>query len=344
MKLLLLIILLTACTKTDEATIKSEGAASMKHTWFKTPTEIKNTVENTFNITISDREKGDYFSTLGSLYGEFSEGEMQYTLNKPDGAYLLGLDIVSTWLSKRLLLEHLIRQLQMMVNSSESEKGHRSRTPDIKIDTPSLPAPSVVEQKDETAYDEKRNFYLFGSVVAGEVANPYAQSFSDITSKEQCSACYADDSKDWCDCPDDVILGQFYQGKSMTYEDSKRIMHNIQDVGEFIGVPIDNMSASITVGGKTYPHTAFYLLHMVFIPALQAQQTSCAAYFPISPEEDPFADMDAEEDGNVDAGEDNGMAEEEQIFCSDFAAWQKVVHAMLMSGPFFVHLDTRKED
>lgn len=116
--------------------------------------------------------------------------------------------------------------------------------------------------------------------------------------------CFVDDNKDWCDFDDEITLGMFSKDNLPTRkEDRKRIMHNIQDIGDFLQLTIDNRVSidAFCQPNSTCQHVPQYLLDKVFIPALQEQSN----------------------DKNI----------------RDRSAWQQVVHAILMSGGFFTNIE-----
>lgn len=116
--------------------------------------------------------------------------------------------------------------------------------------------------------------------------------------------CFADDSKDWCDFDDQIVLGMFDKKNfPRSKEQRKRVMHNIQDIGDFLRVPIDNR---VTVDAKCQDNTACqhapqYLLDRVFIPSLQQPSPSATS--------------------------------------RDNLAWQQVIYTILLSGPFFTNIE-----
>ena len=118
------------------------------------------------------------------------------------------------------------------------------------------------------------------------------------------NGCFADDSKDWCDFDDQVVLGMFDQGNfPQSKEQRKRVMHNIQDIGDFLRVTIDNrVTVEAKCNGNTdCQHAPQYLLDKVFIPALK-------------PPAEPKT-------------------------ASDRLAWQQVIYTILLSGPFFTNIE-----
>lgn len=88
-------------------------------------------------------------------------------------------------------------------------------------------------------------------------------------SAEDTQKCFENDASDWCDFDDGLttralseIPGLEPQRLSKTLK--KRIMHNIQDIGEFMLLSIDN---NLMIDG-TNQHAPAMLLEKVFIPTL----------------------------------------------------------------------------
>lgn len=134
--------------------------------------------------------------------------------------------------------------------------------------------------------------------------------------------CYEMDSVAWCDCFDKIELGRYDSTTVLTLEDRKRLMHNIQDIGEFLNIPIDD---KLYIDAAKSIHAAQYLLDNVFIPNLNS----------------PHRESDQQESETVtDVTESSDYAyeEEEEILASDHEAWVKVVYTIMMSGPVFMNL------
>lgn len=115
--------------------------------------------------------------------------------------------------------------------------------------------------------------------------------------------CFTDDSKDWCDFDDQIVLGMFDKNNfPQSKEQRKRVMHNIQDIGDFLRVTIDNrVTVDAKCNGDTdCQHAPQYLLDNVFISALQPSTAKVAG---------------------------------------DRLAWQQVIYTILLSGPFFTNIE-----
>ena len=137
-----------------------------------------------------------------------------------------------------------------------------------------------------------------------------------VDKEENCDACYNDKGRTWCDCDDKITLdSHFAEGE----EFQKRIMHNIQDIGEFLNMAIDN---KLLVEG--FKHAPDYLYRQVFIPNLDAE-ISCNTI--------------QQESGIVDR---DGVTKQKKAGPAHLEAWRKVIHAILMSGPFYLNLDNRE--
>ncbi len=88
------------------------------------------------------------------------------------------------------------------------------------------------------------------------------------------ASCFADDTKDWCDFKDGVTLGslsaQSLDPATLSKEWRKRLMHNIQDVAEFMLLAVDN---NLKIPG-TETHAAQYLLDDVFLDELKGAEVT----------------------------------------------------------------------
>lgn len=156
--------------------------------------------------------------------------------------------------------------------------------------------------------DADNNIYLFNG-------NRYTHHSDD-------DSCYADDSKDWCNYQDNITLGEFHKS-DLTKKQRKRIMHNIQDISDFLGLSVDN---ELKVSGGR--HAAQMLLDDVFIPNLHSQ------------DDDASCSPSTSDDNDVYGGDSDGYnsSDNQTLYC-DYDAWQQVIHAMLLSGEFFLRLN-----
>ena len=312
----LILMLLVSCMNTeDTALVKGGGASDQNAVWFRSPEVLKETIIKTFCINLEgNTEEGenkvsDYIYTIGTMYGNPDMGNMRTPLQEPDGAYLLALDIVSMWLSRELLQKQYIVQEKYRDNQ------------DIQFTEDSACA--------ENPKDSENNHYLFNGTRYTRHA---------IRDAATCASCYSDSSRAWCDCKDNVYLGQFSEEISLNQAQRKRIMHNIQDISDFLGVPIDNELSS-----NDGRHVPSMLLDDVFIPALAAKNCSINELFgrvsdDVRVSMEDTGDAEGEE---VDFSEEEmGEQDQQASICTDFIAWQQVVHALLMSGPFYMKLET----
>ena len=82
--------------------------------------------------------------------------------------------------------------------------------------------------------------------------------------------CFEDDSKDWCDYQDNIrvnsLTKQGINPQNLSIEWKKRIMHNIQDIGEFMLLSIDN---TLKIPDNSERHAAQYLMEEIFLKALE---------------------------------------------------------------------------
>lgn len=230
----LLILMLLACGREKVSSPKEEKIFALgtdeRQVWFKTPDEVENEIVS-WGINLNMREKSLYISTLGTLYGRFDEDVLDSPLDSPNSVYVLALDIVSNWLSDRLI------------------------------------------QKQEMHGSE---FMFHGSNAPPDTNN-----------------CFADDSEAWCDFDDAITVDMYSKDNPpVSREEKKKIMHNIQDIADFLGLIVDNL---LLLPG--YDHVPHFILEKIFIPNLKQDDTY---------------------------------------------AWQKTVHALLMSGQFFMKLNIER--
>ena len=98
-------------------------------------------------------------------------------------------------------------------------------------------------------------------------AQPYL--FEGLQLSPPDAGCFDDDTKDWCDVTDGVKVNSMstagLTSTTMTKSWRKRLMHNIQDIGEFMYLSIDNQ---LMMGDGSGRHSCSYLLEEVFLPAL----------------------------------------------------------------------------
>lgn len=89
--------------------------------------------------------------------------------------------------------------------------------------------------------------------------------------------CFADDAMPWCDFKDGVKLTSLSDAgvdvDQLSLEWRKRLMHNVQDIGEFMLLAIDN---TLKLPG-TETHAAQYVLDEVFLDALRGQPLTAQA-------------------------------------------------------------------
>lgn len=89
--------------------------------------------------------------------------------------------------------------------------------------------------------------------------------------------CFKDDAKDWCDFIDGISTQSLSDSavtpaaltQGLSKEWRKRLMHNIQDIGEFMLLSVDN--TLMIPGDPTGRHAAQFLLDDVFLPSLNGE-------------------------------------------------------------------------
>ena len=255
MRRVLLFMLMLACKENDSATHE----AVTHHAWFKKPAQIELKLRE-WGINITDKDRQLYFVKLGLLYGATSTATQKtYLHDKPVTTYVLALNIVSDWISNKLVTKQ---------QALEAEENNTVGVFMFK----GMGLPAATGKCDEAS------------------GNNY---------------CFAADNHDvWCDCDDQVKIGRYTRGDAPpspnTPVEHKRIMHNMQDIGEFLGITLDNCSPS--PDPTQYQHMPQYLLDAVFLPTIN----------------------------------DKNEIQDE------IAAWQKVIHTMLLGGEFFMNIDTRR--
>ena len=133
----------------------------------------------------------------------------------------------------------------------------------------------------------------WAGIAAGEPQYPIMERMFAGGDKDT-ESCFDNDKQSWCDFDDELTVNTYKKEDAVklktSHADRKKIMHNMQDIGDFVGVVIDNLTK---IDG--YDHVPHYLLEEVFIPNLNEY--------------------------------------------GDLYAWKKVILAILLRGPFFMHLD-----
>ena len=215
-KYLVLILLLCAC---KQELLTNQESNYSAYIWYKTPEEVYATATKSWGISISNREKEEYFKRLAISYGGADHDGKILIGDAPDVLYTLAVARVAWWLAGKLLFKE---------NSD-----------------PNMPMPAGLD-KDLPVQE------LFAG---GE--------------KDQ-AGCFADDKQLWCDFDDELTPNTYTQADAeklkTSHADRKKIMHNMQDMGDFVGVVIDNLTKI-----KGYDHLPHYLLDEVFIPHLNEE-------------------------------------------------------------------------
>lgn len=96
-----------------------------------------------------------------------------------------------------------------------------------------------------------------------------AYIFEGMGLSEPNEACFKNDQAAWCDAVDNIRIGSLSENgltvAGLNTEWRKRLMHNIQDLGEFMLIDLDNTTQ---VPDGTGRHAAQYLLEDMLIPTL----------------------------------------------------------------------------
>ena len=205
---LALILVIAAC-KDGSSEVKEDIYSG--YIWYKTPAEIKATIEN-LGINLQRQEENALFIDLGLAYGGSNQHGKIRLGDRPTVLYTLAIAKVAWWLSGMLM-------------------------------------------RDSHYGSDYRPEQLFNAGIAA----PDAQG------------CFSDTNQQWCDFDDQLKIDTYKRGESLTSADRKKIMHNMQDIGDKLGVIIDNLT---TMEG--YNHLPHYLLEEVFIPHLTDEGDSSA--------------------------------------------------------------------
>ena len=261
---MLLAVSWVSCTAKNDSQIQANQGAAEQPSWFKTPEEIKETIEVGYEISTKGDAQILYFDKLSELYG--GKNQQNTKLTEPNGVYLLALDTLSNWLSCQLLGKEI----------------------------------------------ESQGYVFEGGVYT-------------ISTEKDCDACYANDELDWCDCDDGITLDNTFSGEEINNEKRKRIMHNIQDIGDFLGIAIDD-----ELPVDSYEHAVDYLYQRVFIVNPNTSSPSC-----VEPNDDYYDDEEGIEN------RENRESEDRNLLLA-FEAWRRVIHAMLMSGPFYLNVNNKE--
>ena len=248
------------------------GPTAVRPSWLLSPEQIESTIRDTWGLSISNDEAQTYFGAVHTLMGGTSVVRRTTLLTKPHELFVLTLDSLSAWVAAKLMTK------QAQVEAAAAG--------------------------DQFAF---RGFTIGGLNPSDKISDP-----------AQCQACFEDDAKPWCDCADGIAIGGLTKA-NLTPETlaadavapaskqwRKRIMHNMQDVGDFLMcdvAPIDDQTQA-TVSGQT-TSLVQYLLDDVFLPSWKAERA---------------------------AGADAAKSESR--------AWAGVVHAILVGDACFMDLTT----
>ena len=99
---ILLVASWVSCMPNNESRVQVNQGGADQQSWFKTPEEIKRTIEG-YGINIEGEAQFLYFDKLSELYGSKNIHQHKTTLVEPNGVHLLALDALSNWLSCKLL-------------------------------------------------------------------------------------------------------------------------------------------------------------------------------------------------------------------------------------------------
>ena len=344
MKIILLCItFIAACKPIGDDASQTQGRDT--YAWFKEPAVIRDTIVKTWGIEITIEDDIRYFARLGQLYGAVDPITARVLLREPSGTYVLALDMVSLWISDLLLVKQVsdesgslqpLRQGPVPVTvpveqvSDESGSLQPLGQGPVPVTVPveqvsnesgsQVPVQVPVEPVSDESVEPKPANMLFHGMIGF--------SLDDLSDNYEC---FDDAKKKWCDADDKITTGM-YSAKDkerllglldpdLASSERKRLMHNIQDIGDFLGVTIDNLlTITDSETDSEYSHVPHYLLDAVFIPNL----------------DDPLDDPPK---CTNEKSSDNRYID--PLRRCDIQAWKQVVHTILMSGPFFMSLPNR---
>ena len=328
-------LLCSSCFNNHEeaALTKSSSDPANLSAWYRTPEFVLATIEGwgkgEEKLVVLDEEKDIYINSLGLFYGGTDYLSKQTPLKIPNNAYVMTLDLVSSWIAYKLLSKEF--SLYLDPGPPPRPEDGQGNISDDSYDAEQVeqPAPSQPE-------------YPEGFLFRGRDGVTTESAAQDCNA-DSTSYCYNDDNVEWCDCRDGIRLNQYYAGDKQRLQtdnrERKRLMHNIQDIGDFLGVAIDN-GLPLT----NYQHAPQYLLDEIFIPNLVCPDSAASC----------DGTSDALGECNTDAiimeMRQNSLKSREFMdiivnhdAClkkkiSDYDAWVKVVYTILMSGKFYMNL------
>ena len=328
-------LLCNACFNNHEeaALTKSSSDPANLSAWYRTPEFILTTIEGwgegEEKLAVLDEEKDIYINALGLFYGGTDYLSKQTPLEIPNNAYVMTLSLVSSWIAYKLLSKEFSLYLDTAPPAPQYNGEGAEEPP---------PREEVAPQPAQPAVRHPEGFLFRGR------DNITAENLAHDCDAASTSYCYNDDSIEWCDCFDGIGLNQYHAGDKETLRTDKparkRLMHNIQDIGDFLGVAIDNGLPLVD-----YQHAPQYLLNEIFIPNLACPDSDATCRVAASDE------LNACNAGAVRMSMLQDILKPPEFMdfiirhdeclkdkVSDYDAWVKVVYTILMGGKFYMNL------
>lgn len=331
------VLLCSSCFNNHEeaALTKSGSDPANLSAWYRTPEFILATIEGwgegEEKLAVSDEEKDIYINSLGLFYGGIDYLSKQTPLEIPNNAYVMTLSLVSSWIAYKLLSKEFSLYLDPTLPETQYNEGAEEPPPQEE----------VAVQLAQPATRHPEGFLFRGR------DNITAENPTHDCDAKSASYCYHDDSIEWCDCFDGIGLNQYHAGDREALRTDnharKRLMHNIQDIGDFLGVAIDN-----GLPLADYQHAPQYLLDEIFIPNLACpdpdSDTTCSrvaastelAACNANTVRNSMLENILKAPEYMDFIIEHDKCLKDKI--SDYGAWVKVVYTILMSGKFYMNL------
>ena len=211
--------------------VKAGGADTVRPHWLLSPEIIARTITRTWGIAVDDDETQRYLASVHAMLGGTSVARRGVVMTNPNELYVLTLDNLSAWVARRIV---------------EKQTGNET-----------------------TATTEDPNAPFAGYEGSVKITDPGA-----------CKACFEDGTKAWCDCRDGITTSYLSTARLAAAdlvdttprgkEVRKRLMHNVQDIAEFLGCSAGIIDNNLMVGpaGAAVSAPAL-LLDTVFIPVVQ---------------------------------------------------------------------------
>lgn len=231
-----------ACKQRRSASKEESSNTTLKESpYLRAPESILSQIRDVWKINISQADEDKYISnTFRFLGGAVTDRRQAETLI-PGPFYVIAVDSLSYWL-----------------------------------------APKIIEKQKSCENDKST------SLACGQgLSCPFRGRNSCSNNNGDAVGCFADSSKAWCDFDDRLSLRglneapefkKYFAERNLssrpfnsalpepTNETKKRVLHNIQDLGEYLLTPLDNVTDTKNGGTR---NSAEYLAENVFWPAFR---------------------------------------------------------------------------